>query len=122
MNDDCVIYWTDAAQKELRAIGRRDARRAEILRKVAKRVEENGWILSTRAALLKVLRSEQCVGELRDVAGGYRLFMFWYDAGAAREIWVCRIIPKRDVVSHRRLGEICDAVAQVRKRFLEEVE
>lgn len=122
MNDDCVIYWVDAAQKELRALARRDARRAEMLRQVAKRVEENGWILSTKAALVKVLRRDKCVGELRDVAGGYRLFMFWYDTSAAREIWVCRIIPKRDVVSHRRLSDICDAVALVRKRFIEEGE
>jgi signal recognition particle subunit SEC65 len=118
--DDCVIYWAEAAQKELRALGRRDPRRAGIVRRLAKRIEENGWILSTKAALLKVLRREQCVGELRDVVGGYRLFMFWYDTVYGREIWVCRIIPKRDVVSHRRLSEICDAVAQVRKRFIEE--
>ncbi|HEY7767811.1 MAG TPA: hypothetical protein VIB55_06495 [Longimicrobium sp.] len=122
MNDDCVVYWIEAAQKELRVLARRDARRAEILRQVAKRVEENGWILSAKSALVQVLRGDECVGELRDVAGGYRLFMFWYDTPGAREIWVCRIIPKRDVVSHRRLSDICDAVALVRKRFLEEAE
>ncbi|HEY0035401.1 MAG TPA: hypothetical protein VGB66_01875 [Longimicrobium sp.] len=122
MNDHCVIYWAEPAQKELRALGRRDPLQAAILRRVAKRIEENGWILSTKAALVKVLRRDECVGELRDVAGGYRLFMFWHDTPAAREIWVCRIIPKRDVVSHRRLSDICNAVALVRKRFLEEAE
>ena len=51
---------------------------------------------------------------------GIGFFMFWYDTPAAREIWVCRIIPKRDVVSHRRLSDIWDAVALVRERFIEE--
>ncbi|HEX2210856.1 MAG TPA: hypothetical protein VHG93_24445 [Longimicrobium sp.] len=84
-------------------------------------VEENGWKLSTKTQVIKVLRNETCVGEIRDVgSGGYRLFMFWHDVEETREPWICRVLPKRDVVGKRRLNEICDAVEELRRRFLEE--
>jgi hypothetical protein len=86
-------------------------------------VEENGWTLSIHAALIKVLRSETCVGEIRDVgSGGYRLLLFWHDVGDIRELWICRVLPKRDVEGKRRLSDLCDAVEELRRRFLEENE
>lgn len=121
MSDDCEIHFTNAAIRELRSIAKKDARRAAILSALLAQVEENGWKLSTHSQVVKVLRNETCVGEIRDVgSGGYRLFMFWHDTPNARELWICRILPKRDVEGTRRLNSVCDAVEELRRRFLEE--
>jgi hypothetical protein len=78
---------------------------------------------STNTRAIKVLRNDMCVGEIRDVgSGGYRLFMFWHDTADTRELWICRILPKRDVEGTRRLNEICNSVEELRRRFLEEDE
>lgn len=122
MSDDCVVYLLKGGRKDYDILTRRDPVRAEIIDSLVEQVEENGWILSVKAGLVKVLRTETCVGELRDVGrGGYRLFAFWRDTDAGREIWVCRILPKSSVVGRRRLNSVCDAVEELRIRFLREV-
>src|SRR5688500_3178928 len=121
MNDDCEVRFTKAAAKELRELARKDPKRATILETLIAQVEENGWMLSVKAELLKVLREDACVGELRDVgSGGYRLFMFWNDTEDVREIWVCRVLPKQAVEGRRRLSDLCDSVEALRRRFLDE--
>jgi mRNA-degrading endonuclease RelE of RelBE toxin-antitoxin system len=121
MNDHCEVLFTPAAAREMNSIAKKDPRRAVILRELIAQVEENGWILSLHSEVIKVLREQTCVGEIRDVgSGGYRLFMFWHDTEEARQLWICRIVPKRDVESKRRLSEICDAVEKLRRRFLDE--
>lgn len=121
MNDDCEVHFTRAAAKEMLAVAKKDAKRAAILRALLAQIEENGWKLSTHSQAIKVLRNETCVGEIRDVgSGGYRLFMFWHDTADVRELWICRVLPKRDVEGTRRLNDICDAVEELRRRFLEE--
>lgn len=108
MSEHCEVRFIKAAAKEMLAIAKKDAKRAAILRALQ---------------VIKVLRNETCVGEIRDVgSGGYRLFMFWHDVEETRELWICRVLPKRDVVGKRRLNEICDAVEELRRRFLEENE
>lgn len=104
-------------------IAKKDPKRAAIIRALLAQIEENGWKLSTKTQAIKVLRSATCIGEIRYVgSGGYRLFMFWYDSAEVRELWICRIIPKRDVEGRRRLNAVCDAVEELRRRFLEENE
>lgn len=84
-------------------------------------MEENGWTLSIHSEVIKVLREQTRVAEIRDVgSGGYRLFMFWHDVEDVRELWIFRVLPKREVESKRRLSEICDAVEKLRGRFLDE--
>lgn len=123
MSDCCAVLFTRAAAREMLAVAKKDPKRAAILRDLIAQVEENGWKLSTNAEAIKVLRESTCVGELRDVgSGGYRLFMFWNDTEEVRELWICRVLPKRDVESKRRLSEMCDAVEKLRGRFLEERE
>ena len=123
MSDHCEVKFTDTAAKEMTDVARKDSKRATILRALLAQIEENGWKLSTHAAVIKVLRSATCIGEIRDVgSGGYRLFMFWHDTALARELWVCRVLPKRDVQGKRRLNDICDSVEALRRRFLEENE
>lgn len=123
MSEHCEVRFTRAAAKEMLGVARKDPQRAAILRALLAQIEENGWKLSTNTRTIKVLRSETCVGEIRDVgSGGYRLFMFWHDAADVRELWICRILPKRDVEGRKRLNEVCDAVEELRKRFLQEDE
>jgi mRNA-degrading endonuclease RelE of RelBE toxin-antitoxin system len=123
MNEHCEIRFTSAAAKEMLGVAKRDPKRASILRELVAQVEENGWKLSTNSQAIKVLREETCVGEIRDVgSGGYRLFMFWHDKEHVRELWICRVLPKRDVEGKRRLSDICDAVEELRRRFIEEDE
>lgn len=122
MNEHVEVYLTDAAKRELKRLGKRDPARVQILNSVIEQIEENGWHLSVKAELIKVLRNKTCIGELRDVgSGGYRLFMFWHDASSGvREVWVCRVLPKSDVVGKARLNDVCDAVEKVRDRFYDE--
>jgi hypothetical protein len=82
---------------------------------------ENGWFLSLRSELVKVFHNQMCQGEIRVLgSGGYRLFFFWHDTPAVREIWVCRVLPKSSVTGKRRLNDVCDAVEAMRKRFYQE--
>lgn len=121
MTDHCEVRFTPAAAREMRGIAKKNPQRAVILGKLIAQVEENGWMLSTHAEMIKVLREQTCVAEIRDVgSGGYRLFMFWHDTEDVRELWICRVLPKRDVESKRRLSELCDAVEKLRRRFLDE--
>lgn len=121
MSENCKVYFTSAAKKEWDKVASVDPERFAILEALIDQVEENGWKLSTNSDVIKVLRAKEKVAEIRDYgSGGYRLFMFWHDAGTARELWVCRILPKRDVTGRRRLNDVCDAVEKVRARFLKE--
>lgn len=121
MSEHCGIRFTKAAAKEMRDVAKKDGQRAAILYDLLAQVEENGWKLSVTSQVIKVLRSESCVGEIRDVgSGGYRLFLFWHDNEGVRDLWICRVLPKRAVEGKRRLNDICDAVEQIRGRFLKE--
>lgn len=121
MSEHCIVLFTKAAEKEMRAVAENDPKRALVIAALISQVEENGWKLSTKSEVIKPLRNSKCVGEIRDMgSGGYRLFMFWHDTETVRELWVCRVLPKRDVEGRRRLNEICDAVEKVRERFLKE--
>jgi mRNA-degrading endonuclease RelE of RelBE toxin-antitoxin system len=121
MSEHCEIRFTKAAAKEMQDVARKDSQRATILYDLLAQVEENGWKLSVTSQVIKVLRSQSSVGEIRDVgSGGYRLFMFWHDTPGVRELWICRVLPKRAVEGKRRLNDMCDAVEKIRRRFLEE--
>jgi hypothetical protein len=123
MSEDCEVQFTTAATRELAGIAKKNPKRAAIMYDLLARIEENGWTLSIHSRLIKVLRSQTCVGEIRDIgSGGYRLFMFWHDAEDIRELWICRILPKRDVEGTRRMNDVCDAVEEIRRRFLMEDE
>lgn len=123
MVDHCEVRFTSAAAKQLRDVAKKDSKRAAILGVLIAQVEENGWTLSVHAEIIKVLRDTSCVGEMGDVgSGGYRLFMFWHDTDEAREIWICRVLPKSAVEGKRRLSDLCDSVQALRKRFLQENE
>jgi hypothetical protein len=123
MGEHCEVRFTRAATREMLGITKKDPRRAAILRALLAQVEENGWKLSTTSSVIKILRRDACVGEIRDLgSGGYRLFMFWHDTAEVRELWICRILPKRDVEGTRRLNDVCDSIEELRRRFLEENE
>ena len=122
MSDSCEVRFSSAAEREMRDVAKRDPERAVIIGALIEQIEENGWKLSTNSEAIKVLRSRTCIGEIRDIgSGGYRLFFFWHDTETARDLWVCRVVPKRDVTGKRRLNDVCDAVEKHRTRFLNEM-
>lgn len=121
MSENCEAHFIPAARREWDKVAAADPARFAILDNLVEQVEENGWKLSTNAQVIKVLRNDKKIGEIRDVgSGGYRMFFFWHDTTTARELWVCRVVPKRDVEGRRRVNEVCDAVEKLRKRFLKE--
>jgi hypothetical protein len=122
MSEHITIHFTAAAERELAKVAKVDPERATIIEQLLEEVEENGWTLSTRSEDIKVLDQKRCIGEIRYTgSGGYRLFMFWHDTEASRQIWICRILPKRDVIGKARLNAVVEAVAKVRQRFLKEL-
>lgn len=123
MSDDCRVYYLLPADRQMRKLAKSDPKRFAMVAKRIEQVEEDGWILSTRSELVKVLRSELCVGEIRDLgSGGYRLFFFWFDTPEARELYVTHALPKAEVQGRARLSGVIEAVARVRERFLAEEE
>ena len=121
MSDHCHVFYLPPADRQMRKLAKHDPKRFAIVDGRIRQLEEDGWILSTRSELVKVLRNEPCIGEIRDLgSGGYRLFFFWVDAADARELFVTHALPKADVVGKARLNEVVAAVAKVRERFLSE--
>jgi hypothetical protein len=119
MSDHCRVFYLPPADRQMRKLAKADPKRFAIVDGRIRQVEEDGWILSTRSELVKVLRNDLCIGEIRDLgSGGYRLFFFWIDVPDARELYVTHALPKRDVVGKARLNEVIAAVARVRERFL----
>lgn len=121
MSDHCHVFYLPPASREMPKLAKRDPRRFAIIDGRIQQVEEDGWILSTRSELVKVLRSESCVGEIRDLGrGGYRIFFFWFDTPSARELYITHVLPKAEVEGRARLSGIVAAVERVRERFLDE--
>jgi hypothetical protein len=58
MSEHCEVRFTRAAERELLGVAKRDPKRAATLRDLLAQIEENGWTLSVRAAVIKVLRSQ----------------------------------------------------------------
>jgi hypothetical protein len=121
MSDHCRVYYLPPGDRQMRKLAKSDPRRFAIVDGRVRQVEEDGWILSTRSELVKVLRNELCIGELRDLgSGGYRLFFFWIEGVDVKELFVTHALPKRDVVGKARLNRVIAAVAAIRRRFLAE--
>ena len=99
----------------MRKLAKSDPRRFVLVDGRIRQVEEDGWILSTRSELVKVLRNELCIGEIRDLGSeDYRLFFFWIDGADVKELFVTHALPKRDVVGKARLNRVIAAVAAIR--------
>jgi|tagenome__1003787_1003787.scaffolds.fasta_scaffold20989918_10 mRNA-degrading endonuclease RelE of RelBE toxin-antitoxin system len=121
MSDHCAVFYLPPADRQMKKLAKQDPKRFAIVDGRIQQVEEDGWILSTRSELVKVLRNDLCIGEIRDLgSGGYRLFFFWQDLPEVKELYVTHVLPKRDVDAKARLNEVIAAVAKVRERFLAE--
>jgi hypothetical protein len=121
MSDHCSVFFLPPADRQMRKLAKADPKRFAIVDGRVRQVEEDGWILSIRSELVKVLRNDLCIGEIRDLgSGGYRLFFFWVDTAEAKELYVTHALPKRDVVGKARLNRVIEAVAAIRQRFLAE--
>lgn len=121
MSDHCSVFFLPPADRQMRKLAKADPKRFAIVDGRVRQVEEDGWILSTRSELVKVLRNDLCIGEIRDLgSGGYRLFFFWVDTPEVKELYVTHALPKRDVVGRARLNQVIEAVAAIRRRFLAE--
>lgn len=123
MSDHCAVFYLPPADRQMRKLAKQDPKRFAIVDGRIRQVEEDGWILSTRSELVKVLRNDLCIGEIRDLgSGGWRLFFFWVDGDETKELYVTQALPKSDVVAKARLNDVIAAVAKVRQRFLSEEE
>jgi hypothetical protein len=121
MSDHCVVFYLPPADRQMKKLAKQDPKRFAIVDGRIQQVEEDGWILSTRSELVKVLRNDLCIGEIRDLgSGGYPLFFFWIDAPEVKELFVTHALPKRAVLGRARLNEVIAAVAKIRERFLAE--
>lgn len=121
MSDHCRVEFLPGAVRDLRRIAKQDPARLVIIEGKVAQVEEDGWILSTRSELVKVLRSQTCVGEIRDLgSGGYRLFFFWADSEDGRVLYVTHALPKSQVTGRARLSGVLNAVEKLRDRFSSE--
>jgi len=67
MNDHCRVFFLPPADRQMKKLKKRDATRFVVVEGRIRQVEEDGWILSMRSELVKVLRNEICVGEIRDL-------------------------------------------------------
>ncbi|HET7461616.1 MAG TPA: hypothetical protein VFJ82_10215 [Longimicrobium sp.] len=121
MSDHCQVRFLPGAVRELNRIAKHDPARLVVIERKVEQVEEDGWILSTKSELTKVLRSESCVGEIRDLgSGGYRLFFFWAAGDDGRDLYVSHVLAKSQVTGRARISTVLDAVEKVRERFLRE--
>src|ERR1700756_2368257 len=81
--------------------------RFHVLHALIGQIEEDGWHLSVRSEVIKVLRPATRIGEIRDLgAGGYRLFFFWIDTWNGKDLLVTRVLPKRAVEGRARLNAV----------------
>jgi hypothetical protein len=120
MNDACEIRFLPGAARAFRKIGRTNPERVPFIEDAIGSVLENGWILSVRSRLIKVLDQQRHIGEIRDLgSGGYRLFFFWRDEAAARAIFVTAI-EKKSQLKGRRVNDFVDAAAALRRRYFAE--
>lgn len=120
MDDDVEVSFLGSGERELRKVAARDPGRFNVLHALIAQIEEDGWHLSVRSELIKVLRSGTRVGEIRDLGpGGYRLFFFWIETGSGKELLVARVLPKRDVEGRARLNTVIASVEAVRARYLD---
>lgn len=121
MSDHCKVEFLPGAVRDLKRIAKHDPARLVIIQQKVEQVEEDGWILSAKSELIKVLRSETRVGEIRDLgSGGYRLFFFWTEAGDGRDLHVSHVLAKSQVAGRARIAAVLDAVESVRERYLRE--
>lgn len=119
MTDPCEIYFLPPADREMKKLRKKDPERAVIIEELIFQVEDNGWILSTKSELIKVLRTKSQIGEIRDVgSGGHRLFFFWLDADKKRKLYITALPRKKDVTGKQRLNVYLDAAEGLRDRFL----
>lgn len=123
MSDKCEVVFLDPAKRDMKKIAKQHPERIPLLEQAVTEVMENGWILSTRSKLIRVLRSDKQIGEIRDLgSGGYRLIFFWEDVPGARQIWVTAIPQKSEVQQRSRLNTFIQAAEKRRKKFLQEKE
>jgi hypothetical protein len=122
MNDCCEVYFLPAADKMYKKLAKANHKRWLMIDEAITQVEEHGWILSTRSELIKVLREDKQIGEIRDMgSGGHRLIFFWFETSRITELYVTALPLKKDVVGKARLNTYIEAADKLRKQFLQEL-
>jgi hypothetical protein len=121
MMDTCEVEFSDAAERQMRRVGSRDPDRYPVIQSVVDQVEEQGWVLSTKSKLIRVLDQAEQIGEMRDVGrGGYRLFFFWHIEGSGRRRLIVTAVEKKSgLLGRARVRGFIRSAAKRRKEFLE---
>jgi hypothetical protein len=123
MSDHCEIHFLSSAERAYRKIGRIDPGRVPFIEDALESVLDNGWILSAKSELIKVLDEKRQIGEIRDIgSGGYRLFFFWHDSPASRMLFITSMEKKSKLKGRARVNDFIEAAAELRSRYLNEEE
>ncbi|HEU0012962.1 MAG TPA: hypothetical protein VFQ45_04730 [Longimicrobium sp.] len=121
MSQGIRVQVLDAARRDLERIAGKDWRGYLLVQKALRLVEDRGWAAAASTELLKVLDQKRHVGEIRVLGrGGYRLFFFWHDDSSGRTLWIAAMPKKKDVEDTNRFNAQVSAVAERRRRFLED--
>jgi hypothetical protein len=115
MGDKCEVNWCKPTARELLKLAKKD--RAGIARLQAHigHVEDFGWDISTKSELIKVLKEDTRIGEIRDMGkGGYRAFFYWEETETSHEIHITAI-PKKNTLTPKRVNEFIKAAENRRQ-------
>jgi hypothetical protein len=119
MIDSCEVYYLGPGDKAMEKLSASDPLRHLMIEELVHQIEENGWTLSVKSQLIKVLRPKERIGEIRDMGkGGHRLFFFWVETPSSRKLYITSLPKKKDVTGRQRLKTFLDAVESARDRFL----
>ena len=121
MSDHCEVDFWGPAGKALEKVIRADPVSGLMIENAITQVQENGWILSTKSRLIRVLKNKSRIGEIREMGPvGHRLIFFWVETQSAKILYVTAIAKKKDVANKARLNDFIAAAEARRKQFLEE--
>lgn len=115
MGDKCEINWCKPAEKEMRKLAKKDRQAAVKLQANIGHIEDFGWEKSTIVELIKVLKKETRIGEIRDIGkGGHRAIFYWEEDDASHQLNITAI-PKKNILTHTRMNEFIKAAEKRRE-------
>ncbi len=121
MNDHCAVEFLGPAVKALEKLIKADPSSGLMIESAVTQVQENGWILSTKSRLIRVLKNKSRIGEIREMGPvGHRLSFFWVETPSAKVLYVTAIAKKKDLANRARLNDFITAAEARRTQFLEE--
>jgi hypothetical protein len=115
MNDKCEIKFSKQVERELKKLAKKEPQTVAALAGTLKHIEELGWEKSTWLKLIKILRSETCIGEIRHIGEvAYRFIFFWEENEDGYVIVITDVL-KKSILKPNRLNEYITKAEKRRK-------